>query len=383
MRPSLAATFALSLLACSGGGETDAESSAEALASHAFANPLLGATAEKDTTQCPDPNVRQFGSNYFMVCTHDAGGQADAFPVRWSSDLVHWKFIDYAFTPSSYPSWANPPGGGADYWAPELYRTGGKWLLVFAATRKGTNSMAIGVATADAIAGPWTATSEPLVRAGDGSVANETADHESGRIDASLLTDPDTGDLFHDPATGDLFLYYIYQPRWVRMTRLASDGLSVVRGHDQQLMLADGDELTGTLPWEKTAPGASGNYVVEGVEAHHVDGQVILLYSGAGTWNGSYAVGAARASSPEGPFTKRTEPILQTRPGGKLVGPGHSSQWIKGPNGDPYILYHTQFRGLEGNSGPRVLNLGKVSFDAQGWPVVGDGYASEDALALP
>ena len=230
------------------------------------------------------------------------------------------------------------------------------------------------VATADAIAGPWTASSEPLVAPGDGSIPGP-GDANSGRIDASLLREPTSGDLYHDPNTNNLYLYYIYQPRWVHVTQLTSDGLSLVKGADRELQLTSGGAFTATLAWEKTT--------IEGVEAHYVDGQFVLLYSGAGTWDGTYAVGAARSSSPEGPFTKHGNPILQTKPGGSLVGPGHSSQWVRGPDGSDYLLYHTQFRDLEGSGGPRVLDLSKLTFDADGWPVVGDGYPTEAPLSVP
>jgi hypothetical protein len=258
-------------------------------------------------------------------------------------------------------------------------------VVTFAATSNDPSkdgSMAIGVATADAIAGPWTSTPEPLVSQGDGSIAGG-GDGESGRIDATLLRDPSTGELYHDPATGNLFLYYIYQPRWIHVAELAPDALSVVRGSDHELALSaasGGGPFTSTLPWEQDH---KGDRVVEGVEAHSVGGAVYLLYSGGGTWDGTYAVGVARADSPLGPFTKHGAPILRTSPSGSLVGPGHSSQWIYGPNGHAFLLFHTQRRSDMGANGPRLLNLEEVTFDTDGWPAVGDGYPTEKALALP
>ena len=331
-RSFVSLSLVLPLASCSSGASgDDVQSQSEGLATGTYENPLLGAQPELDTTQCPDPNVRQYGANYFMVCTSDAGGRANAFPIHWSSDLVHWHFIAYVFTPALHPSWARAPGSVyttgtsthlTDYWAPEINRSGGKWILTFAATKSGTTAMAVGVATADAIAGPWTASSEPLVAPGDGSIPGP-GDANSGRIDASLLREPISGDLYHDPNTNNLYLYYVYQPRWVHVTQLTSDGLSVVKGADRELQLTGGGAFTATLAWEKTT--------IEGVEAHFVDGQVVLLYSGAGTWDGTYAVGAARSSSPEGPFTKHGDPILQTKPEDPSSVPGTARSGCGGP----------------------------------------------------
>ena len=62
-----------------------------------------------------------------------------------------------------------------------------------------------------------------------------------------------------------------------------------------------------TEQWEQ-----AGNGCVEGPEPFLIDGKYYLLYSGASTWTGSYAVGVAMATSPLGPFVKKGPPILQS-----------------------------------------------------------------------
>jgi|GEM_PF-3402519 len=344
-----------------------------------YENPLL-AGGDGRWAQCPDPNVRRDGSRYVLACTSPhVGWDANAFPIRVSADLVRWSAPRYVFSRDHHPGWAKPPGEGA-YWAPEIYRLDGKWLLVFAGptadpAKKG--SLGIGWATADSIDGPWTAGDEPLISQGDGST-HGPGDATSGRIDPTLLYDQNTGEVYRDPGTGHLYLYYVYQPRWVRVVQLADDGkghLSALRSTDTQLVLTTGQEFEATLPWEGTT--------VEGVEANVKDGEVYLLYSGNSTWNGTYAVGVARSASPEGPFEKRPDPILRAAPGGFLVGPGHSSQWVRGPDGNPYLFYHVQLRGVTGVSKPRLLSLDQVWFDTQGWPRVAAGYPSEGVLTIP
>jgi beta-xylosidase len=357
------------LAACAGSSGASTQSESDALrAAGTYENPLLP-NGSGGYDQCPDPNVRQWGANYFVACTSaDVGGAPEAFPIRVSSDLVNWGRPHTVFTRGSHPRWAKPPAAGGLYWAPEIYRLGGKWYLLFAATASDPakkNSMAIGAATADAIEGPWTATDEPLVSQGDGSIAGP-GDDNSGRIDPTMV---------RDPKTGTLYLYYVYQPEYVHVVELAPDGLSVVRGTDAALELTTGEPFHATLPWEKTT--------VEGVEAHAKDGKFYLLYSGASTWDGSYAVGVARADSPQGPFEKHGDPILSTARGAKLVGPGHSSQWVEGPDGRTFLLYHVQERGRTGIGGPRLLAVDELSFGPDGWPGVGDGHPSESPKAKP
>ena len=362
---------ALLVLFAACAGSTGSES--DDLGAGQYQNPLLK-NGDGSYAECPDPNVRQFGANYFMVCTSpNIGRTANAFPIHWSPDLVHWHFVGYVFGPNHHPSWAVAPGSGGTYWAPEIYRNNGKWLLVFAAKTADPSkggSMAIGAASADALAGPWIPTKEPLVSQGDGSIAGP-GDDNSGRIDPSVVRDPNTN---------DLYLYYVYQPQFVHVTRLAADGLSVIKGTDKELRLASNASFHATLPWEHDS---GGHGVVEGVEANVRDGKFYLLYSGASTWDGTYAVGVARADSPWGPFEKHGAPILDSSTNGKLVGPGHSSQWVEGPNHKTYLLYHVQRRGHEGHAQPRLLALDEVTFDASGWPSVANGHPSESAKSIP
>ncbi len=357
-------------IGCTNTADEQTSSESEDLTSAHYKNPVLG------DTQCPDPSVRQYGANYFMVCTGPTfGGGNAAFALRWSHDLVHWHDIGHVFENGAHPKWAVAPQAGGRYWAPEINRIGNKWHVTFAATSSDPSkcgSMAIGAATADAIGGPWTPTAAPLVSQSDGSEGAHSphkcgeakgSDETSGRIDPTLLH-----------ADGKLFLYYVHQSNFVRVVELDASGTHVAPGTNKQLMLDDGQQFHATLPWEKTT--------VEGVEAHVKDGVVYLLYSGDSTWDGTYAVGVAKATSPTGPFTKKGAPILTTRKNSGLVGPGHSSQWVTGPNGGTAIFYHVQRRGHEGFGGDRLLCLDQVTFEG-GWPRIGDGHPSESSRAVP
>lgn len=349
-------------LGCGSADEDAIDSDSEALA-QGYDNPLLGGA------YCGAPNIRKVGKQYVLICASGGiGAASDAYHIRTSTDLIHWSAPKTVFEPNAHPSWAEAPGTGK-YWCPEIYRIDDKWVILFAATKKNGdgNSMAIGQATSDSLDGPWQATSEPLVSQGDGSI-DGAGDKVSGRIDPTLLFDEASGEVYRTVA-GEMLMYYVYQPKHVRAVHLTSDGkghLKIVAKTDHPLELASGGPFTTTLPWEGT--------VIEGVEAQvRSNGDIHLLYSGASAWDATYATGDAVSKLPDGPFTKRTDPVLSTGAGSELVGPGHGSQWVLGPNGKPYLPYRVQRRDQTGHGGAQLLAIEPISFDQFGWPRVVGG----------
>jgi beta-xylosidase len=240
-----------------------------------------------------------------------------------------------------------------------------------------SHPMAIGIASADSFDGPWIAGAEPIRQQGDGSIGG-CGDTKSGRIDPSIVRGPN----------GNLYIYYIYQPDRIHVAELAANGLTILPGTDHEVSLVGGKAFGPTEAWEETT--------IEGVEAHVKNGVFYLLYSGASTWDGTYAVGVARSQFPDKEFEKHGAPILSSTSKDKLQGPGHSSQWVDGPNGDTYLLYHVQFAKevaeelSEEKTDPqhryhlaRYLCLDELTFDATGWPRVGQGSPTEAEQKTP
>ena len=97
-----------------------------------------------------------------------------------------------------------------------------------------------------------------------------------------------------------------------------------------------------------------------------------MLYSGASTWDGSYAVGAASAAAPFAPFTKDPTPIL--RSGGGFLGPGGVSDPTVAPDGQTVVLYHALTRvDPRHDSAQRLLLLGTLTWTAAGEPMIDHG----------
>jgi len=316
---------------------------------------------------CPDPSV--VGAvrgdwRYFLVCTSDNAG--NAFPIWMSEDLQHWYPDGFVFAGGHEPAWAVPSGAHTRgrFWAPSIYRIGGRWVVYFAAQYNPASralprhavsrrTMVIGVATSRSLAGPWH--TAILHWPGQFNAVNRPQQRElvGGDIDPGVV---------RDPRSGQLYLFWAEQRTQIWEGALSPDGMRV----DPHIRVA----LHVTKPWE--CDPLSRKCTVEGPEPFYHDGQVYLLYSAASTWDSSYAVGTAAAPDvldPAHPFVKLAQPILHSA--GSVVGPGRVSHPITGPGGESLILYHALLAPSRAHiSASRILMLGTLSWDG-GWPAIG------------
>ncbi len=297
-----------------------------------YANPVV-------PVDCADPGVVRDGDRYVMSCT--SGNAGDAFPLYTSSDLVTWARAGHILPAAARPAWAR-----SDFWAPEIHRIGTGWVAYFSA-RQPNGKLAIGAASAASPLGPYTALATPLV-----------TDADVGLIDANVFI-----------GNGAPFVVWkedgnaLGEATPIRARALTADGLAVT-GSTTTL-------ITNDRSWE-------GNLVEAPFIVEHV-GTYYLFYSGNAYYDGRYAVGVARASSPLGPYTKLADPILTT--GGPWVGPGHCSV-ITGSGGDPYMVYHAWRTGMVNGPGDgRVVLVDQIVW-RDGWPRV-PGGPSSDSRPLP
>src|ERR1700750_575963 len=99
-----------------------------------YSNPLKDPRTGR-ALSCPDPHVidlRKRGFRYVMVCTTDY--EPNALAIRTSRDLVHWYSGGSVFPRGHQPWWAvNSGRSRGRFWAPEIYRIRGKWIVYFSA----------------------------------------------------------------------------------------------------------------------------------------------------------------------------------------------------------------------------------------------------------
>jgi hypothetical protein len=221
-----------------------------------------------------------------------------------------------------------------DFWAPELVRRGGRVLAYYAALgRDGRRCVA--VASSARIRGPYR---------DHGPLVCSTV----GEIDPLPVMDEHGAD-------------------WLVWKR---DGNS--RGLPTPLLaapLTPGGLRLGGLPQELfSAEAAWEGAIVEGPALMRRDGLLYLLYS-AGRCCGApctYMTGVARSRSLLGPWEKRPEPLLADEP--RLRCQGHVGI-AGGPGAVPVLAHHAYLRGDPAN---RQLLIRRLSFGADGWPVVSD-----------
>ena len=314
-----------------------------------YTNPVVGNNA-------PDPGVffDEETGVYWMVST--SGDSPNAFPIRSSKDLVRWKLEGYAFPQNRRPSWAK-----SDFWAPEIHKLfDGSFVLYFTARSNASGCLSVGVATldqsADDLAGPWIDSGSPLITNKLGAIdatfyANESSNYIIWKVDGNSVGAPTT----------------------IYAQSLTPDGLSVSPGSEAVGL------INNSLPWE--GPLVEAPWIIERA------GFFYLFYSGQGYASSRYAIGVARSSSLFGPYEKSQVPILSYYPlDGKFYGPGHCSvvpspaNNAAGSSGNFSIVYHAWIS----NGSARVVLVDRLSWDENGWPVVGDcGSPTQTAQPLP
>lgn len=299
-----------------------------------------------------DPTIIRGQDGYWYmyasqtVMRKDNTSGSHVMPMMRSSDLVDWTYIGDVFTAANAPTWW--PFEGSLFWAPDIRYINGTYYLYYSFNRPGKDQ-AIGLATSDSPAGPWTDIGHPVVNINDGT--NE--------IDSSLYIGED----------GTKYLYY---------GSFGNGGIKVVQ------LNAEGTASVGT-PQRVVAPSrGEAPYLVER------DGWYYLFYSGLGCCDGAqgaYQVFAGRSRSPMGPFLDREGVDLNAlHPGGTLVLSTNGNRWVSighsanftDASGQTWMINN----GLDRTTpewGGRPTMMDRLDW-IDGWPTVNEGHWQSDEV---
>lgn len=345
-----------------------------------------------------DPAVLRTERGYYLVAT--SNDAPDAFPILHSADLREWAHRGFVFPAGAAPPWAITGKNVADFWAPELHRVGGFYLLCFTA-RNARRELCVGLARAEHPEGPFVPDPEPLLTGGmidphllvcEGRVLlfwKEDANAVWPRRLAALLGDcPALIDrLFDEDADRRTAHLCAALWRWAQdaspmeqffaLQPLIEAGVehydalrSRLCGHPDvvaamqtpvyaQELATDGRSLVGErrvvlvndLAWE--------GHLIEGNWVTRQNGRYYLFYSGNDFSTPDYGIGVAIADDPLGPFRKMPEPLLRTTK--DWWGPGHPSVAI-GPDGVPRLFFHAYPPGTGGYKHFRALLSARLAF---------------------
>ncbi|GAB3581674.1 glycoside hydrolase family 43 protein [Hymenobacter daeguensis] len=305
----------------------------------------------------PDPAILRAPDGWYYAYgtqTRRAGGIINLQVAR-SQNLVQWEYLGEGLPEK--PGWARQ---SQKIWAPHVSEHGGRYYLYYSTRPDGADFFSLAVAVADAPAGPFVDSGQPLLP-GPGFTC----------IDPMA---------FDDPATGRRLLYWGsgFGPIWVR--ELAADRLGFRPGSVAQAVV----QPSGA------ANPADYHRLVEAAWVHYRHGWYYLFFSGDNCCgpHAHYAVLVARARHATGPFEPRALPLLAANT--HWHAPGHNcvitdaagQDWLACHAIDPRQPTFDAIDDAEGYS-RRVLILEKLDYDADGWPAVAPAAPTRQPQPAP
>lgn len=360
--------------------------------------------------QAPDPSTGR--PAWWLTCT--SNDAPDAFPILESDDLHDWRLAGFVFPQGLTPPWALTGPERADFWAPELHRMGGAWWVLFAA-RRPDRELAVGLAKGPSPNGPFTAAPEPLL--GGGVIDPHLfvdGDHRllfwkedangvwPRRLAALLAADPALAEALFEAepdrrtaafagavwpwaqAREPMEQFFVLQPLIEAVTADYGAFASRLAGRTRarpgkaraleavmaalktrifaQPLSADGLRLEGEPVVVMQNDQAWEAHLIEGVWITRQAGRFYMVYAGNDFSTAHYAIGAAVADHPLGPWRK-TRPLL--RSSRDWVGPGHPSV-APGPDGEPWLFLHAYRPGQVGYKAFRALLGARLRFGPDG-----------------
>jgi alpha-N-arabinofuranosidase len=314
----------------------------------------------------PDPSICRVGDDFYLV--NSSFEYFPGVPIFHSRDLVHWRQIGHVLTRRSQLN-LDKMGSSRGIYAPTLRHAGGRFYMITTLIDGGGNF----VVSARRPEGSW---SDPIWLDQEG---------ESG-FDPSLL--------FHDGR-----VYYTrtgkgadFEHPFVHQVELDL-GTFKRRGRMRVIWRGTGDVWTEgphLLTFSGKNPGrVLSNSRVESRRAklagtHAIRGRYYLLAAEGGTFLG-HAQMAARSEAPFGPFEPcPRNPILshRRRRGHPIQATGHADL-VTLCDGSVWAV----FLGVRRHDGHTLLGresyLAPVTFDNDGWPMIGDGGHVELKMVAP
>jgi arabinan endo-1,5-alpha-L-arabinosidase len=306
-----------------------------------------------------DPSIKKFGDYYYCYST-DVGFGIDVrsgIQIRKSKDLVQWGFVGWVF--SSLPAQGSQyitTNGGTPFnslWAPYILKYGSEYRLYYSLSSPVARLSVIGLATASSPEGPWTE---------KGIVETSTNNNivQTNSIDPTVIT----------TTAGEQWMYY--GSAWDGIYTLKLDpatGLAATSG-DKGVRVANRGFTNGVY---------NGN--IEGSEIifNPLLNKYFLFISY--DWlQTKYNERVGKADNPQGPFYDYNGADLNTNidHGPMVIAPyqftGHGG-WQGTAGGcvfdDGNGQYYMGHNGRPGvNSYFMDLHIRKISWTADGWPVV-------------
>ena len=269
-----------------------------------------------------DPCIIKVGETYYLFATTDGWG----IPYYASTDLTNWTLAGDALAGSAFEGTGLSRG---DVWAPE----------VRARTVNGRTTYVLTYTAADYWDREYRVCVAEATRIAPGAFGHPKV------LDTGSVRNAIDSDLYFEG--NETWLYFKNEDDYhsICVERLGADwsrlsGPTTVLRMDQ--------------PWE--------SWTIEGPWMLKWGSTYYLMYSSGGYTTSNYCIGYATASSPKGPFTKRTTtaPLVRSELG--VIGPGHNTTLMVA-DGEIYLIYHSLHQ--EGQPDRRLM-IDRMGIDAEG-----------------
>jgi arabinan endo-1,5-alpha-L-arabinosidase len=338
MRLPRAAAFLPFLLAGAAAALLSAQSSPQASPSAADPDAPM-ALRLSGSRGAHDPTLVECGGKYYRY------GSGLGIAMAVSTDLAEWRQLGAVF--ERIPPWtrASVPGS-TDFWAPEVVKTGERYLLYYSVSTFGSNRSAIGLAS-NATLDP----SNPAYEWKDeGPVIESRPSDDFNAIDPCVAFD----------AAGIPWL--AFGSFW--------SGIKLVRLDGKTGKLAEPGAAPLSIARRPESPDAiEGAYILPRRGKYYLFVSFDFCCRGS---RSSYNIRFGRSDSIAGPYLDRDgKPMLEgggsllRESGSRYKGPGHNSILVVGETS--YLVYHA----YDSQSGGIArLRIEPLQWDAELWPYV-------------
>ena len=308
----------------------------------------------------PDPFMTYDPVTGYYYSLFTRGRVLELFRSRHAADICTDGDSKVIYTPDG-------PRDGiwGDIWAPEMHKApNGKWYVYSSGRmeeKPSAKRLFIMEALTDDPFGEWQFKCKP------------TPDTSS--IDPTIYT----------AANGQQFIAYAREDRGLVLDICALENPWTFS--DKHVMIS-----RAKYDWEMVPPYTGDGTINEGPFFVQKDERLYIIYSGNGCWSDNYSLGVLeyvggdkgdpdQMCDPRN-WIKHEKPILV--PGNGVFGPGHAS-FFRSPDGtELWCAYHGMKEHNETVTyAPRFFNLEKVSFDENGYPVMGTAVGYETDLIPP
>ncbi len=310
----------------------------------AAGGPGNGSPPVSDSIFMGDPFMLTFEGRVYLYGTTSSGSGFKCWsaPAGIGDDLCKLSTEDWKDEGFVYKKTAQSWGKG-NFWAPEVYRYGSMFYMVYSCEGKDTTKrMLLCLAKSPSPTGPFTDVRAPWFDPGYSC------------IDADLFFDDD----------GRIYLYYDKVGEEGKWPGGHLFGYIFCRELDSELapksdaVFCSGPEQSWEHPLSDRSRCNEGCSVLKHGRLYY------MTYSANHYLDPYYGIGCSTATSPFGPWTKDPDnPLIGMDEATGVYGPGHNSFFLSPDSATMYIVYHTH---VSGDDTRRQVHLGQIRFDSDG-----------------